>query len=160
MSFVYLGLGSNLGDKRRNIKKALTLMIERVGDILALSDFYETSSWGYDSTEMYLNTAVKLETELKPEELLAVTQEIEREIGRRGKTVNGKYQDRIIDIDVLLYDDLMMRTPKLTIPHPLLHRRIFVLQPLFEIAPDVVHPVLKKTIADIYHLMSEHDLRN
>jgi 2-amino-4-hydroxy-6-hydroxymethyldihydropteridine diphosphokinase len=135
-------------------------MIERVGDILALSDFYETSSWGYDSTEMYLNTAVKLETELKPEELLAVTQEIEREIGRRGKTVNGKYQDRIIDIDVLLYDDLMMRTPKLTIPHPLLHRRIFVLQPLFEIAPDVVHPVLKKTIADIYHLMSEHDLRN
>ncbi len=151
MSFVYLGLGSNLGDKQKNIKKALTLIAERVGEILALSDFYETHPWGYDSSEIYLNAVAKVETELKPEELLVVTQEIERKTGRREKTVNGEYHDRIIDIDILLYGDLIVHTPKLTIPHPLMHQRIFVLQPLFEIAPDVVHPVLGKTIEEIYH---------
>ena len=147
MSTVYLGLGSNLGDKHENIKKAITLISERVGEILALSDFYETEPWGYDSSETYINAAVKTETILLPEEILSVTQEIEREAGRSKKTSCGEYHDRIIDIDILLYDDLILQTPDLTIPHPLMHIRQFVLQPLFEIAPDVVHPVTGEKIS-------------
>ena len=152
MSTVFLGLGSNLGDKRKNIEKAITLISERVGEILALSDFYETEPWGYASTNSYINAAVKAETMLLPEELLSVAQEIEKESGRDKKTSSGDYLDRIIDIDILLYDDLILQTPFLTIPHPLMHKRLFVLQPLFEIAPDVLHPVSGKTITEIVSL--------
>ena len=141
MPVVYLGLGSNLGDKRKNIEKAVTLINERAGEILALSGFYETKPWGYDSSETYINAAVKIDTYLQPEELLLVTQNIEQEVGRREKTVDGKYRDRVIDIDILLYDDLTLQTKKLTIPHPLMYQRDFVLKPLSEIAPDdMIHP--------------------
>ena len=146
---VYLGLGSNLGDKRKNIEKALTLISEKAGDILAFSGFYETQPYGYDSSEMFINAVAGIDTKLIPEELLLVTQDIEKETGRREKTVNGKYHDRIIDIDILLYDDLIVQTATLTIPHPFIHQRLFVLMPLSEIAPDIVHPVLKKTITDL-----------
>ena len=149
MSCIYLGLGSNLGNKHENIKKALALIAERVGDILALSDFYETQSWGYNSSESYINAAVKIETLLIPEELLIVTQDIERKIGRKKKTVGSEYQDRIIDIDILLYDNLILQTTKLTIPHPLMHQREFVLKPLSEIAPNVAHPISGKTIVEL-----------
>jgi len=149
MSTVYLGLGSNLGEKQENIKKAITFISERVGEILALSDFYETEPWGYNSSQSFINAAVKAETMLLPEELLFVTQEIERETGRSKKTSCGEYHDRIIDIDILLYDDLILQTHDLTIPHPLMHKRLFVLQPLLEIAPDVIHPVSGMTIAEI-----------
>ena len=152
MPSVYLGLGSNLGDKRENIKKALAIITERVGNILTLSGFYETQPWGYDSSETYLNVAVGIETDLKPEELLFVTQDIERVTGRREKTTRGEYHDRIIDIDILLYDNLILQTPELTIPHPLMHLRDFVLMPLSEIAPEKVHPVSGKTIAELCNM--------
>ena len=152
MSLVYLGLGSNLGDKRKSIKKALALIEKMVGDIIAHSGLYETQPWGYDSLEVFLNMAVGVETNLKPEELLLVTENIERKIGRRKKSVTHKYQDRIIDIDILLYDNLILQTPKLIIPHPLMHRREFVLKPMLEIAPDFIHPVSGKTIAELYNL--------
>jgi len=148
---IFLGLGSNLGDRRRNIESALALIAEKVGTIRALSGCHETQPWGYDSKEYFLNMAIEVETELNPEELLTVTQAIERELGRYQKTVNGKYRDREIDIDILLYDDLILQSPALTIPHPLMHQRPFVLQPLAEIAPHLIHPVFKRTISDLYH---------
>ena len=148
MPTVYLCLGSNLGDKQTFIKTALTLITERAGAILALSGFYETQPWGYDSTKTYQNVAVAVQTDLEPANLLATTQAIERDIGRRQKTINGEYHDRVIDIDILLYDDLILQTPTLTIPHPLMHQRPFVLQPLSEIAPHIFHPILQKTITE------------
>ena len=148
-SIVYLGLGSNLGNRRWNIESALALIAERVGEIHTLSDYYETQPWGYDSKEIYLNVTIKVETELKPAELLTVTQKIEQVIGRMGKTVDNKYRDRVLDIDILLYNDLVIQAPALTIPHPLMHQRAFVLQPLSEIAPHAIHPTLKRTIIEL-----------
>ena len=150
MAVVYLGLGSNLGDRQANIKQALTLITERVGALRAVSAYYETHPWGYDSQEMYRNIAVAVTTELNSEDLLSVTQKIEHHIGRQFKTVEGYYQDRVIDIDILLYDDRIINTPTLTIPHPLMHQRAFVMQPMSEIAPTLVHPVLQQTMAAIY----------
>jgi 2-amino-4-hydroxy-6-hydroxymethyldihydropteridine diphosphokinase len=147
---VFFGLGSNRGDKRRNIEEAVALIAVRVGEILTLSGFYETSSWGYVSAETYLNAVAKVETGLSPSGLLAITQTIEKELGREDKTVNGVYYDRIIDIDILLYDNLILQTPELTIPHPLMLQRQFVMQPLAEIAPDVIHPVSGKTMREHY----------
>jgi 2-amino-4-hydroxy-6-hydroxymethyldihydropteridine diphosphokinase len=150
LSQVFLGLGSNLGNKQKNIEKAIALIAVRVGEVLALSGLYETSSWGYVSTETYLNAVAKVETGLPPSGLLAVTQVIEWKIGRKDKTVNREYHNRLIDIDILLYDDLALQTPELTIPHPLMLQRRFVMQPLSEIAPDMLHPVLGKTMEELY----------
>ena len=149
MSVVYLGIGSNLGDRRRNIDGVIALLSERVGEVRALSGFYETQPWGYDSEELFLNVTVEVETGMSPAELLVVTQTIERDAGRQIKTVNAEYHDRTIDIDILLFDDLIINTPELTIPHPLMHLRAFVLHPLTEIAPHAVHPVLRKSIEEL-----------
>ena len=149
MPSVYLGLGSNQGDKIENIKKAVTLISERAGVVFALSDFYKTLPHGYESSEIYINAAIWIDTNLNPEELLLVTQEIEKEVGRKEKTIDHEYHDRVIDIDILLYEDQIIQTTYLTIPHPLMHCREFVLLPLSEIAPDIVHPVSGKTIAEL-----------
>ena len=148
MAIAYLSLGTNLGNKRRNLITAAALLAERVGDILALSGFYETEPWGFDSENTFLNAALKLRTSLSPSALLTVTQAIEKELGR---TVKSKdfYQDRVIDIDILLYDDLVLDTVDLKIPHPLMVKRAFVLNPLSEIDPFVVHPILKQSIKDL-----------
>ncbi|RHJ90137.1 2-amino-4-hydroxy-6-hydroxymethyldihydropteridine diphosphokinase [Parabacteroides bouchesdurhonensis] len=148
MTVAYLGLGTNIGNKRRNLITAAALLAERVGDILALSDMYETEPWGFESENTFLNAAAELQTTCSPLELLDATRLIEIEMGRIEKS-NGAYHDRIIDIDILMYDDLIMQTPRLTIPHPLMHKRPFVMTPLMEIAPDVVHPVFHKTIAEL-----------
>lgn len=148
MAIAYLALGTNIGNKRRNMITAAALLAERVGDVLALSGFYETEPWGFQSDNTFLNAALQLETSLPPLELLKATQQIEIEMGRTQKS-NGAYHDRIIDIDILLYDDLILRTPELTLPHPLMHERRFVMEPLAEIAPNLVHPVLKKTVIEI-----------
>ncbi|WP_455627658.1 2-amino-4-hydroxy-6-hydroxymethyldihydropteridine diphosphokinase [Parabacteroides chinchillae] len=148
MATAYLSLGTNIGNKRRNLITAAALLAERVGDILALSDIYETEPWGFESENTFLNAALALRTLLSPLELLDATRLIEIEMGRVEKS-NGTYQDRIIDIDILMYDDIVMQTLQLTIPHPLMHKRSFVMEPLAEIAPDVVHPVFHKTIAEL-----------
>lgn len=145
MAIAYLALGTNIGNKRRNMITAAALLAERVGDVLALSGFYETEPWGFQSENTFLNAALQLDTSLSPLELLKATQEIEIEMGRTQKS-NGAYHDRIIDIDILLYDNLVLQTPELTLPHPLMHERLFVMEPLAEIAPNVIHPVFKKPV--------------
>lgn len=134
-----------MGDRKRNIVTAVALLAERVGDISALSSLYETEPWGFASENVFLNAAVVMMTPLSPPDLLTLTQQIERELGRTQKS-NGEYHDRLIDIDLLMYDDQVMETAELTLPHPLMHLRTFVLEPLAEIAPSAVHPLLHKTI--------------
>ncbi|MBE6275460.1 MAG: 2-amino-4-hydroxy-6-hydroxymethyldihydropteridine diphosphokinase [Bacteroides sp.] len=138
MHKVYLGLGTNQGDKEANLRAAVEEIEKRVGEITSLSAFYDTEPWGFASDNRFLNAVCCVSTGLEPFELLAVTQNIERMLGRRTKSVNGFYSDRPIDIDILLYDDLRLYTPTLTIPHPLMTERDFVMKPLEEIAPEVI----------------------
>ncbi len=130
---VYFSLGSNLGDKKRNLSTAIKLMEEQIGVLLRQSAFLETEPWGFQSDNSFVNVAICMETSLEPLEVLAKTQKIERDMGRNHKSVNREYHDRIIDIDILLYDDLHINTPELTIPHPLMEERDFVMIPLREI---------------------------
>jgi len=149
MAITYLSLGSNLGNKHRQLTKAVALLAERAGDILALSGFYKTEPWGYDSPHAFLNMAVQLQTALTPLELLSQTQQIEQDLGRTSKSDGATYQDRLIDIDILLYDNLIQEYAGLILPHPRMHRRLFVLQPLAEIAPTLQHPVLQQTMVEL-----------
>lgn len=130
---VYFSLGSNLGDKVQNLSVAIRLMEEQIGVLVRQSAFLETEPWGFESDNSFVNAAICMKTELEPLDVLAKTQEIERELGRTMKSVNGEYHDRIIDIDILLYDDIRINTPELTIPHPLMEQRDFVMIPLREI---------------------------
>lgn len=148
MAIVYLGLGTNIGNRRGNLVKAAALLAERVGDILALSGFMETEPWGFDSENLFLNAAIKMETPLTPDELLSATQAIEREMGREKKS-DGTYHDRVIDIDILLYDNRVIEHPGLIVPHPLMQERLFVMAPLAEIAPFERHPLLGQTFMDL-----------
>ncbi len=129
---VYLGLGTNLGDKHGNISVALRLIGERVGDVVKCSKPYYSKPWGFDSENDFVNVVVACSTALAPRQLLRATQAIEREMGRTKKS-DGKYHDRLIDIDILLYDDLHIDYPDLKIPHPLMNQRDFVMIPLQEI---------------------------
>lgn len=146
---VYLGLGTNLGDKEANLHAAVRKINERIGEVTSLSAFYVTAPWGFSSENSFLNAACCVESELPPLELLRETQAIERELGRMKKSVGGEYSDRPMDIDLLLYGDLILHTPELEIPHPLMTERRFVMEPLAEIAPDVVHPVLGKRLGEL-----------
>lgn len=133
MHIAYLSIGTNLGDRQQNLLSAIDRIGESVGTILRCSSFLETEPWGFESDNAFLNAAVCVGTSLTPHELLAATQRIEREMGRRHKSVNAEYHDRIIDIDILLYDDVTVSTPDLVIPHPLMGKRDFVMIPLREI---------------------------
>ena len=133
MHTVYLSLGSNLGDRKATMRRAIGLLNERAGSVDRQSSFIETEPWGFESTNKFLNMCVRLLTTLSPEQLLMATKQIERELGRTQKSVNGKYHDRPIDIDILMYDDLQLSTPDLTLPHPHMQEREFVMIPLREI---------------------------
>lgn len=148
MAIVYLGLGTNIGNRRGNLVKAAALLAERVGDILALSGSMETEPWGFESENLFLNAAIKMETPLTPDELLPATQAIEREMGREKKS-DGSYHDRVIDIDILLYDNRVIEQPGLIVPHPLMQERLFVMAPLAEIAPFERHPLLGQTFMEL-----------
>jgi len=135
---VYLGLGSNLGDREAVLLQAIDLIDERVGQVLRRSSFIETEPWGFESANRFLNADVCCETTLTPREVLQATQQIERDLGKRKRHATKRqkeinYQDRPIDIDILLYDDLIVDEPDLKIPHPLMHQREFVMRPLNEI---------------------------
>lgn len=154
MANVYIGLGTNLGDKEQNLRDAVHRIEEQIGKVLSLSAFYVTAPWGFASENSFLNAAACVETQLSPLEVLQETQTIERELGRTKKSVNGAYSDRLIDIDLLLYDDLVLSVTsadgaELNLPHPLMAKRDFVMRPLAEIAPALRHPVLKRTMKGI-----------
>ena len=153
---VYIALGSNLGNKRRNLVTAAALLAERAGEVGAISSFYETEPWGFESEHSFLNAALMLDTTLAPLDLLRLTQEVECELGRTAKT-DSVYHDRLIDIDLLLYGEEVIDQPGLQIPHPLMHRRAFVMTPMAEIAPEVVHPVLGKTMKALSDLLESEN---
>lgn len=137
MATLYLSLGTNMGDRPKNLSQAMELIAREVGTVVAASDVIETEPWGFDSGNAFLNMVAKVETELEPIDALHVTQDIEKRLGRSEKSVNGVYHDRIIDIDLLMYDNLIMNTPQLTLPHPLMRQRPFVMEPLSQIAPEL-----------------------
>lgn len=153
MAEVYVSLGTNLGDKDNNLRTAVRLMQERIGKVISLSSFYETAPWGFQSEHSFLNAAACIKTRLSAEQLLLVTQQIERELGRTQKSSGNAYKDRLIDIDLLMYDDLQIHADQLVLPHPLMTERRFVLEPLAEIAPEIIHPVTGKTIRELLELL-------
>ncbi len=132
MAVVYLGLGSNLGDTEKNLNAAIREINDRIGSVQSQSDFIVTAPWGFESSNPFLNAVVCIQTDLSPLSLLHATQMIERKLGRTKKTT-AHYEDRLIDIDILLYEDLRIATRELTIPHPLMTKREFVMKPLLQI---------------------------
>jgi 2-amino-4-hydroxy-6-hydroxymethyldihydropteridine diphosphokinase len=130
---VYLGLGSNLGNREENLRGALFEIASSVGVVEAVSSFIVTEPWGFESTHTFVNAVCRVQTRLSPMEVLDATQAIERNLGRTKKSVDGVYSDRLIDIDILLYDDWKVDTPRLVIPHPLMAQRDFVKIPLAEL---------------------------
>lgn len=133
MTKAYLSLGTNLGDKHRNIAEAIKLIGELVGDVVRRSVLYDTAPWGFSSANRFVNAAVCVETRLSPRRLLETTQLIERRMGRTEKSAAGVYHDRLIDIDILLYGRERIAEPDLKVPHPLMWERDFVKKPLAEI---------------------------
>ena len=129
----YLSLGSNLGDRYATMLKAIDMLGNEVGIVDRQSSMLETEPWGFQSANKFLNMCVRIKSVLSPEQILTITQDIERKLGRKAKSVDGEYHDRPIDIDILMYDDLHITTPTLTLPHPLMHERDFVMIPLREI---------------------------
>ncbi|MBI4680694.1 MAG: 2-amino-4-hydroxy-6-hydroxymethyldihydropteridine diphosphokinase, partial [Nitrospirae bacterium] len=143
MPIVYLSIGSNLGKRKENCEKAISLLIKKGIKVTKRSSRIETEPWGIKDQPKFINMAVEAETLLKPEEFLKILKEIESNLGR-GES--ARWGPRSIDLDILFYDGLILKTPELEIPHPLIQKREFVLIPLCEIAPDKIHPVLKKSV--------------
>lgn len=142
---VYLALGSNLGNRLANLKNAVSNLTPQM-DVRKKSPVYETPPWGHTDQPQFLNQCLMVETYLEPENLLAHLKRLETVLGREPTFENGP---RVIDIDILFYDDLILNTPPLVIPHPRMHTRGFVLVPLNDIAPELVHPVLGKPVNEL-----------
>jgi 2-amino-4-hydroxy-6-hydroxymethyldihydropteridine diphosphokinase len=145
---VYLSLGSNLGDRAANLKQAVASLAPQMR-VKKKSKVYETPPWGYTEQEPFLNQAVMVTTYLEPEPLLRHLKRLEVALGRKA---SFRYGPRSIDLDILFFDDVVMETPALTIPHPHVHERGFVLMPMMDIAPDHVHPVAKRSIREMIAL--------
>ncbi len=147
MNRIFLSIGSNLGNRRKNLDKALKLLEEKAGQIRSRSAIYETEPWGFRSDLFFYNQAVELLSALDPLQLLDVVHDIEKLCGR--KRLPGRYTPRPADLDILFFNDSIISTPDLVVPHPALHLRRFVLVPLSEIAPGWLHPVMKKSILQL-----------
>ena len=145
-ALTYLSLGSNLGNRESNLHDAIA-RLQAIGRVAAVSAFYETAPVEFTEQPWFLNCVVALETNMAPRELMAAVLAIEQEMGRH--RTEQKKGPRTVDIDILLFDDQVVNSPDVTIPHPALHQRRFVLQPLAEIAPDAIHPVLHKTVREL-----------
>jgi 2-amino-4-hydroxy-6-hydroxymethyldihydropteridine diphosphokinase len=146
MSIVYIGIGSNLGKREENCERAISFLINNGITIIKKSSLINTEPWGFEDQPAFVNMAVSAETDLTPDKLLTLIKEIEVNMGR---TATVHWGPRIIDLDILFYDNLVFASPDLSIPHPQIEERDFVLKPLEEIAPDLVHPVLKKSMKEL-----------
>jgi 2-amino-4-hydroxy-6-hydroxymethyldihydropteridine diphosphokinase len=142
---VYLSLGSNIGDRNAHLREAIEGLRE-LGDVTAVSSFYETEPVEFTRQAWFLNCAVALETDKMPKQLLTAVLRLEREMGRKRTIAKGP---RVIDIDILLFGSSVIDTAQLTVPHPAMHERRFVLEPLAAIAPEARHPVLKNTVREL-----------
>ena len=150
LNSVFLGLGTNLGDKKKNIEESLKKIEKQIGNIVSLSALFLSKPQGFESKNIFVNCAIHIETPLTPHELLFETQSIEKEMGRIDKSDAEGYADRIIDIDILFYNNLVINdNSTLIIPHPHIEERDFVLKPMAEIAPHLLHPILKKTVEEL-----------
>lgn len=154
MSKVYLLIGGNMGDKRQVFDQTIGLLSDRVGEITRLSGIYETEPWGFQSDQLFWNQVLELSVNISAEEVLEKIQHIEHQLGRLRK--EGQYNSRIIDIDILFYDDLILELPQLTVPHPRIRERKFALIPLDEIAAEMIHPVFQKTIHQLLIECKDH----
>lgn len=147
---IYLGVGSNLGNSKELIEQCLQKIESQIGTIHARSALYRSAAWGYESDREFLNGVIALSTDCSPEEVLIRTRNIEIELGSLShRKPDGSYDDRLIDIDLLDYDGIRLDTPSLTLPHPRMHLRDFVLQPLVEIAPGWKHPLLGQNAQEL-----------
>ena len=152
MAIVFLSLGSNLGDRLSYVQQAASILgMTNNIQIIATSSFYETEPWQMDTPNWFVNAIVQISTSLSPEELLIVINRIEAQLGRE-RSEKRQYTDRTIDIDILFYDDKLINTDKLVIPHRFFHRRACMLVPMLEIAQDFIHPLFKKSISDLMNL--------
>ncbi|MCX6665541.1 MAG: 2-amino-4-hydroxy-6-hydroxymethyldihydropteridine diphosphokinase [Euryarchaeota archaeon] len=154
MSVVYLSLGSNMGDKEDNIRNALKL-IEDVDEIKKVSPLYQTEPIGFKDQSYFLNCVIEVQTNSTPEQMLLFLKSIEQKLGRTNTVKNGP---RTIDIDILLYDDFCIKNDDMVIPHPRLHERLFVLIPLMDVNPDVIHPLLKKTVRELFDAIQHEEM--
>jgi len=153
MPTAYIGIGSNLGNRSENCEKSIQLLEEESGiKVTKRSSMSETEPWGVKDQPKFINMAVEIVTDLKPEALLYLLKKIETDSGR---IPGRRWGPRVIDLDILLYDDFVLKTPVLEIPHPEISKRDFVLIPLNEIVPDKLHPVLKKKIKELLQEMPE-----
>jgi len=152
---VYLSLGSNIGNRSANLKQAISSLRPQM-EVKARSKVYETPPWGYTEQDKFLNQVVKVSTYLEPEPLLKHLKRLEIALGRK-ETFH--YGPRLIDMDILFYDALVLETPQLILPHPHVHERGFVLIPMMDVAPDLVHPVKGKSIRELLALTSASDIR-
>ncbi len=157
MSTAYIGIGSNLGNREKNCVRAIELLEKRGIPVKKKSSMYETEPWGIKDQPRFINMAIEIETFFEPEELLRILEEVEREVGRG---VSFKWGPRIIDLDILLFNNIFLKKDNLEIPHPLMDKRDFVLKPLCEIAPDIIHPLLKVRICDLLKELGKSQTRN
>ena len=153
MKIVFLGIGTNLGNRENKLSEAVEMIREDIGPILGTSSVYETEPWGFQSADQFLNMVIRVGTNLPPSEVLNSILAIESSAGRKRSA--NQYVSRIIDIDILFYEDLVIEEENLKIPHPLIHERRFVLVPLCDIAPEMIHPVFGKTFAELLEVCSD-----
>ena len=154
MAVVYIGLGSNLGRKKANIRRAIKLLSKKKDiKILKVSSLYETEPVGYVKQDWFVNACLKAETNLSPRQLLTTLKDIEKKLKRKRKLI--KWGPRTIDLDILLYDNLRLKTKDLVIPHPEMHKRAFVLIPLMELEPNLIHPTKRKSILELLANLKE-----
>jgi 2-amino-4-hydroxy-6-hydroxymethyldihydropteridine diphosphokinase len=155
MNEAYLCLGGNLGNSFITFKEACGYIEQQAGDIKLCSSIYQSQAWEMDDAPDFYNQVIKLDTNLKPEELMLALLDIEKALGRERKEHVTDYQNRVIDIDVLFYNNEVLKTRTIEIPHPRLHLRKFVLEPLNEVAPNYVHPLLHKSVSELLALCAD-----